>query len=165
MGRRSDEPRGWQGTPRRRCSPAELRLRRGGVSSSRFCGVWMGEGREEETVVASKAERRWWGIELAKGARDARTHGAAREGWGSAFGREMWGCLGVWRPARRGRGRGRWERGGVAVAVDGWGVGIALPLLIYTTGCPGRGGGVWLEEIARRGTDRSVGFFGNFGCV
>lgn len=79
------------------------------------------------------------GIELAKGARDARTHGAAREGWGvRLFGREMWGCLGVWRPARRGRGRGRWERG-ASPSLLTVGVGIALPLLIYTTGCPGRG--------------------------
>lgn len=85
---------------------------------------WERGGREGDRGGKQSGAEVVGGIELAKGARDARTHGAAREGWGvRLFGREMWGCLGVWRPARRGRGRGRWERGGVAVAVDGWGGG------------------------------------------
>lgn len=66
MGRRSDEPRGWQGTPRRRCSPPPPP---GGAAAASRRGLlvavlWGLDGRGEggrETVVASKAERRWWG--------------------------------------------------------------------------------------------------------
>lgn len=111
MGRRSDEPRGWQGTPRRRCSRRSCGCVAAGSPRRGFVGFgWEREGGGDRGGKQSGAEV--VGIELAKGARDARTHGAAREGWGvRLFGREMWGCLGVWRPARRGRGRGRWERG------------------------------------------------------